>query len=232
MLPIRDTNPRTGTPFVNIALIVANILMFFWELSLGPNLERVMHDVAFVPARFWMAGGLVHDVMTMFVSMFLHGGWLHLGSNMLYLWIFGDNIEDRMGHFRYLIFYLLCGIGATLAHAFTNGSSAVPAIGASGAIAGVLGGYLLLFPHARVMTFIPIGFFVTLRELPALLVLGLWFVIQIFTGAVTFGAQEGGGVAYFAHIGGFVAGMALVHLFAKKEREKALPHYSGPQWRL
>lgn len=232
MLPIRDTNPRTGTPFVNVALIVVNVLMFLWEVSLGPRLAPVMESIAFVPARFWTAGNLLPDFFSMFVSMFLHGGWLHLGSNMLYLWIFGDNIEDRLGHFRYLVFYLLCGVAATLAHAFTNASSVIPAVGASGAIAGVLGGYLLMFPHARVMTFIPIGFFVTLRELPALLVLGLWFVLQLFTGAATFGmaGEQGGGVAYFAHIGGFVAGLALVKLFAKRERANVYPRIeNGPR---
>src|SRR5207244_2801625 len=170
------------TPVVNILLIGANVLMFFWEVSLGPHLERALFNVAFIPARFWYAPIHPLNITSMFVSMFLHGGWLHLGGNMLYLWIFGDNIEDRLGHFRYLIFYLLCGIVATLAHAFFNPASRMPSIGASGAIAGVLGAYLLLFPRAQVTTLIPIFFFITVREIPAVVVLGLWFVLQLFVG--------------------------------------------------
>ena len=212
MLPLSDHNPSRTTPVVNILLIAANVFMFFWELSLGPNLEPALFNVAFIPARFWYAPVAPLNVIGMFVSMFLHGGWLHLGGNMLYLWIFGDNIEDRLGHFRYLIFYLLCGIVATLAHAFFNPASRMPSIGASGAIAGVLGAYLLLFPRAQVTTLIPIFFFITVREIPAFIILGLWFVLQLFTGAAVMGAHmnDVGGVAYFAHIGGFVAGMVLV----------------------
>jgi membrane associated rhomboid family serine protease len=217
MIPLRDENPRHGVPVVNSVLIVINILVFLWEMSLGPWIEPTLERIAFVPAHFWAAGGLLLSIKAMFVSMFLHGGWIHLIGNMLYLWIFGDNVEDRLGHFRYLLFYLLCGVAATLAHAVTNPASIVPAVGASGAIAGVLGAYLILFPHARVLTVIPIFLFVTVRELPALIVLGLWFVLQLFTGAATLGApsaETGGGVAYFAHIGGFVAGMILIKLRA------------------
>jgi membrane associated rhomboid family serine protease len=216
MIPLRDTNPRRTFPFVTYALVAVNILAFLWELSLGPNLERALYAVSFIPARFWIAGNWVADLMTIAISMFLHGGLLHIGSNMLYLWIFGDNIEDRLGHGRFLIFYLACGYLATLAHAFFSPGSRVPAIGASGAIAGVLGAYLLLFPHARVLTLIPIFFFITLRELPAVIILGLWFVLQLFSGVGSLGvtdAQDLGGVAYFAHIGGFVSGMLLIAAF-------------------
>lgn len=219
MIPIRDVNPRRSFPYVNIVLIVVNIAAFVWELSLGTRVNAALASIAFIPARFWEPGQLAPDTMSMFVSMFLHGGWLHLGGNMLYLWIFGDNVEDRLGHVKYVIFYFACGIAATFAHAFMNPQSALPAVGASGAIAGVLGGYLVLFPHARVMTFIPIGFVVALRELPAILVLGLWFVLQIFTGAASLGAsslEQAGGVAYFAHIGGFIAGLILVLLMARR----------------
>jgi len=145
--------------------------------------------------------------------MFLHGSFMHIGANMLYLWIFGDNVEDRLGHGRYLLFYFLCGFAATFAHAIFSPGSRLPAIGASGAIAGVLGAYLLLWPHARVLTLIPIIFFVTVRELPAVIILGLWFVFQLFNGVGSLGvsdAQDLGGVAYFAHIGGFVSGMLLI----------------------
>jgi membrane associated rhomboid family serine protease len=219
MIPLRDDNPRRSFPLINICLIIANIVMFMWELSLGEAIGPALQQIAFVPARFWNGAPITLSLISAFVSMFLHGGWLHLIGNMMYLWIFGDNIEDRMGHGKYLLFYLLCGFAATLAHAVTNPGSVVPSVGASGAIAGVLGAYLLLFPHARVLTVIPIFILITVRELPAIVVLGLWFVLQLFTGAATLGApsaNESGGVAYFAHIGGFVAGMVLVKVFATR----------------
>jgi len=222
MLPIRDLNPRKSTPFVNYALIGLNLAAFVWELSLGPRLPQVLEQVAFVPSRFWIPGSWFVDSAAILVSMFLHGGLFHLGSNMLYLWIFGDNVEDRLGHGRYAVFYVACGIVATWSHALFNTGSELPSIGASGAIAGVLGAYLLLFPRARVMTFIPFGFLLVLRELPAILVLGLWFVLQLFTGAASLGLPEGaGGVAWFAHIGGFVAGLLLVNPFAWRVSPRA-----------
>jgi membrane associated rhomboid family serine protease len=226
MIPLRDVNPRAGVPIVNIALIAANILMFLWELSLGTRIEGALASIAFVPSEFF-GGATVKESVDIATSMFLHGGWLHLIGNMLYLWIFGDNIEDRMGHGRYLIFYLLCGYAAALAHAVFNPSSSLPAIGASGAVAGVLGAYLVLFPHARVMTLIPLGFFITMRELPALLVLGLWFVMQLFTGVASIGVAtaQTGGVAWFAHIGGFVAGLVLVFVFRRKQERVAFPRF-------
>lgn len=228
MIPIRDTNPAHRPPVVNITLIVLNILVFFWELSLGASLPERLNDVAFIPARLWSGETLLSDIFTIFFSMFLHGGWLHLGSNMLYLWIFGDNIEDRLGHVKYLIFYLACGVLATLSHAIMSPASTIPAVGASGAIAGVLGAYLLLFPSARVMTFIPFGFFIAMRELPAMFVLGLWFVIQLFTGVSTIGdvaAQDVGGVAWFAHIGGFVAGLVLIFVMGGRKQPTAYPRF-------
>ena len=234
MIPLRDTNPRRSFPFVTYSLVALNVLAFLWEVSLGPNLERALYSVAFIPARFWIAGNWVTDLMTIVISMFLHGGLLHIGSNMLYLWIFGDNIEDRLGHGRYLIFYLACGFLATLAHAAFSPGSRVPAIGASGAIAGVLGAYLILFPHARVLTLIPIFFFITLRELPAVIILGLWFVLQLFSGVGSLGvtdAQDLGGVAYFAHIGGFVAGLVLIGVLgglrAPRRREPPPPWWAN-----
>jgi membrane associated rhomboid family serine protease len=215
MIPLRDDNPRRTFPFITYTLIALNVLAFVWELSLGPQLDEALFRSAFIPARYWIAGNWGFDLFTIVFSMFLHGGLMHIGSNMLYLWIFGDNIEDRLGHGRYLLFYLLCGFAATMAHAVFSASSKIPAIGASGAIAGVLGAYLLLYPHARVMTLIPIFFFITVRELPAILILGLWFVLQLFSGVGSLGvpdAQDLGGVAYFAHIGGFVAGMLFILL--------------------
>jgi membrane associated rhomboid family serine protease len=216
LIPLRDDNPRRTVPVVTYLLLALNVLAFLWELSLGPRLDPALRAIAFVPARFWITGYWIADLLAIVISMFLHGGLMHIGSNMLYLWIFGDNIEDRLGHARYLLFYLLCGFLATYAHAFFSPTSTLPAIGASGAIAGVLGAYLLLYPHARVMTLIPIFFFITLRELPAILILGLWFVLQLFSGVGSLGvqdAQDVGGVAWFAHIGGFLAGMLLIGLF-------------------
>jgi len=223
MIPLRDDNPRRTFPFVTYILVALNVLAFLWELSLGPRLEPALFNIAFIPARYWLPGNWVFDLLTIVTSMFLHGSLLHIGSNMLYLWIFGDNVEDRLGHGRYLLFYLLCGFLATFAHAAFSPASRLPAIGASGAIAGVLGAYLILWPHARVMTLIPIFFFITVRELPAVILLGLWFVLQLFSGVGSLGvrdAQDMGGVAYFAHIGGFVAGIALIALFGGMRRPR------------
>ena len=220
MLPLSDHNPRRTVPVVNYLLVAVNVLVFFWELSLGTNIERDLMIISFVPVRFWAAPFYPPNLIRILVSMFLHGGWLHLGGNMLYLWIFGDNVEDRLGHFKYVIFYLLCGLVATLSHAVANPDSRLPSIGASGAIAGVLGAYIVLFPKARVTTLIPIFVFITIRELPAVLVLGLWFVLQFFVGVASIGASPDstGGVAVFAHIGGFVAGMVLVVLMGGLRR--------------
>ena len=229
MIPLRDVNPRGIHPWVNISLIVINILFFFWELMQGVHLQAMLMSIAFIPERFFVPGYWPQDTFSILISMFLHGGWLHLGSNMLYLWIFGDNIEDRLGHWRYLLFYLACGFAATFAHAFSAPGSQLPAVGASGAIAGVLGAYLILFPQAHVMTFIPIGFYIAVRELPAIFVLGLWFVMQLFTGVASLGvstANETGGVAYWAHIGGFVAGLILIVLMGGRRRPTPAPHFS------
>jgi membrane associated rhomboid family serine protease len=213
VLPLSDHNPTRRAPVVNILLIGLNVAVFLWEVGLGYDLEPVLAHTAFVPALFWSSPGLLSSASRALFSMFLHGGWLHLGGNMLYLWVFGDNIEDRLGHFRYLLFYLACGLAATFAHALANPASQMPSIGASGAIAGVLGAYMLLFPRVRVRTLIPIFIFITIRDIPAIFVLGFWFVLQLFAGVASVGIPQGGetgGVAYFAHIGGFVAGMILI----------------------
>jgi len=232
MIPLRDDNPRRTFPFVTYILVGVNVLAFLWELSLGQSLQDALFQIAFIPARFWLPGNWVPDVLTIIISMFLHGGLLHIGSNMLYLWIFGDNIEDRLGHGKYLVFYLACGFLATYAHAFFSPGSRIPAIGASGAIAGVLGAYLVLYPRARVLTIIPIIIFITIREIPAIFVLGIWFVLQLFSGVGSLGvtdAQDMGGVAYFAHIGGFVAGMVLIVLFGGFRRPRR-PQPPPPWW--
>jgi membrane associated rhomboid family serine protease len=155
--------------------------------------------------------------VTVFTSMFVHGGWFHVGGNMLYLWIFGDNVEDAMGKLRFTVFYLACGVGAALAQSLATSGSAVPMVGASGAVSGALGAYLILYPHARVWTLVVFGFFWRVVPIPALVVLGFWIVVQALNGILTFGSGEPGGVAFLAHVGGFVAGMALVGLFRRRE---------------
>jgi membrane associated rhomboid family serine protease len=220
MIPLRDANPSHHFPVMTIALIAVNCSVFFYELSLGQaTLQRLVYAMGMVPARVTAFPthpdiGFSDAFIPFLTSMFLHSGWLHLIGNMWFLWIFGDNIEDRLGHLRYLVFYLLCGVGAGLAQALSDLQSNIPAIGASGAVAGVLGGYLLLFPGARVLTLIP-AFFLFLFELPAYLILLYWFVIQLLSGAAAFGlrGEEAGGVAWWAHIGGFLLGIVLIRLF-------------------
>lgn len=229
MIPLRDNIPSRTYPLVNITLIVVNVVVFFYQLMLGPELEVFVRQFAVVPLRYFhdiyvSPGGGVYRVTSgdlvvpLFTSMFMHGGWLHLIGNMMYLWIFGDNVEDRMGHGRYLIFYLLCGVGASMAHIWFNANSRVPSLGASGAIAGVLSGYLLLYPRARVLVLLPILVFYQTFEVPALFFLGFWFLQQFFYGVASLGisSAQTGGVAWWAHIGGFVAGAVLLRLFARR----------------
>jgi membrane associated rhomboid family serine protease len=214
MIPLRDDNPTQSVPVVTRTLIVLNAVAFFFELSLGGAINVFVQWWGLVPLRFAYAFGgaepLVPTLATAFTSMFLHGGWIHLLGNLWFLWIFGDNVEDRLGHWRFLLFYLAGGLAAAAAHLLLNLGSAVPTVGASGAIAAVLGAYAVMFPRARVVTLVPIFFFFQVIALPAMLVLGLWFVVQIFTGTLSIGA--GGGVAWWAHIGGFLFGAAVVLL--------------------
>jgi membrane associated rhomboid family serine protease len=221
MFPISDDNPRIETPMVTWSIIAVCVLVFFWQLSLGTNGgEIAIYEFGMIPARLFGAAELDPELVvvpawsTVFTSMFMHGGWMHLGFNMLFLWIFGDNVEDSMGHARYLIFYLACGTAAALAQAVVNPDSTVPMVGASGAISGVLGAYLLLHPHATIRTVIFLGLFVTMMHLPALIVLGLWFLMQLVSAALSNSGAPG--VAFWAHVGGFVAGMALVPFFKKR----------------
>jgi membrane associated rhomboid family serine protease len=228
VIPLRDDNP-SGTPqIVTIVFIVMCVLVFLWQLSFGAQGgQRIVYALGVVPASLLGQGqlpaelSLVPPWMTVFTSMFMHGGWMHLIGNMLYLWIFGDNVEDSMGHGRFVVFYLLCGIAAVLAQAVPDPSSTIPMVGASGAISGVLGAYLLLYPHARVLVAIPFGFFLHTMRIPAGLVLVLWFGLQLFSSAM---AQPGqGGVAFRAHIGGFVAGMILIPIFKQRRVRLRLP---------
>ena len=216
MIPIGDDNSsRRLTPVVTYVLIALNVLVFFLELSGG---DAFIQRWAFVPSRF--LADPVGDFPTLFTAMFMHAGWVHLLGNMLYLWIFGDNVEDRFGHATFTVFYLLCGLGATFAQLAVSMGSSIPNLGASGAIAGVLGAYLLMFPRGRVNVLMGRA----IVPMPTLVVLGFWIVLQIFSGVGTFTASEqteGGGVAYMAHIGGFVAGMLLTFVLGGTRR--ALP---------
>lgn len=210
MLPIGDDNSaRRIVPLVTYALIALNVLVFFVELSSG---DAFIQDWAFVPSRFLANPSA--DFLTLFTSMFMHAGWLHLGGNMLYLWIFGDNVEDRFGHVKFIIFYLLCGLGATFAQLMVSMGSNIPNLGASGAIAGVLGAYIIMFPQGRVRVLQG----QQVIQVPALIVIGFWIVLQLFSsvGSIT-SAGETGGVAYMAHIGGFAAGLILTFIFRRNQ---------------
>ncbi|HEX2253968.1 MAG TPA: rhomboid family intramembrane serine protease [Thermoanaerobaculia bacterium] len=235
MIPLRDLNPSRRRPFVTVALIAVNLVAFLYELALGPELQGFLQEAAFVPARLFEeslpAGAVAPEGLSVLVSMFLHGGWMHFLGNMLFLWVFGDNVEDRLGHLRYVVFYLACGYAAALAHAAANPASGLPAIGASGAIAGVLGAYLLLHPRAPIVTLIFLGFFITTTRVPAIVYLPLWFGIQFVSGLASLGAQTGtsgtGGVAWFAHIGGFVAGFVFLALLGGLRRPRRRPAPAG-----
>ncbi len=225
MLPLRDENPTSTTPVVNYVLIAINIVVFIFQVMLGSSQDSFVYQFALIPAQ--ITGGLgIGDVLDVFTSMFMHAGLAHIGGNMLYLWIFGDNVEDAMGHGRYLFFYLTGGGVASLAHILTNPGSQIPTVGASGAIAAVLGAYLILYPQSRVSTLIFIGYFIRLAMVPAIVVLGLWFVLQLFQGVLTLGAADVGGVAFWAHIGGFVAGLVLAKILAKRTPR----YYEIPRW--
>lgn len=219
MIPIRDTVPRMRAPVVTVSIIALNIIAFLYEVGLGPRIEPFIELFGVVPVQFthWTELGGNPLNLWRFVplvsSMFLHGGWAHIAGNMLFLWIFGDNVEDVLGRFRFILFYLLCGIAAALAQIAVSPDSAIPTIGASGAIAGVLGAYFITFPRARVVTLIPIFIIPYFVELPAVIFLGLWFVMQLFGGLADFGAvTPHGGIAFWAHTAGFIAGIALMLL--------------------
>lgn len=221
MIPLKDENPTSTIPFVTVGLIIANILSFMYEVSLGPDLKGLVYTYGAIPYEITHRtsigeGAYIPPFLSVFSSMFLHGGVMHIAGNMLYLWIFGNNIEDSMGHIKFLVFYILSGIAAAYTNAYIDSESTIPMIGASGAISGVLGAYLLLFPYARVLTLVPLGFYYQIMRVPAVFVLGFWIVIQLFSGTLSLGIPQKGGVAWFAHIGGFVAGILLVGLFKKR----------------
>ena len=227
MIPIRDYIPTRRPPVMTTTLITINILVFLFQFSLMTfgSLEPFIYSFGIVPYR------LIHyfdlnAALTLVTSLFLHGGLLHIGSNLLYLWIFGNNIEDAMGPWRFMVFYLVCGILAGLAEVVATPNSTIPAIGASGAIAGVLGAYFVLYPTARVDTLLIVGFFAVVRALPAAVVLFFWFFLQLLNGVASFGISRTGGIAWFAHIGGFISGLVLVHLFVHPPRRRRFqPRY-------
>ena len=222
MIPLRDENPSRGIPVVNVMLILINGFVFIYPHLFAPGLvDTVYLKLGFIPYEFFHLKdigpqNLVPPPLTLITAMFLHGGWIHLLGNMLYLWIFGDNVEDVLGHGRYLFFYLLCGVTAALVHGFLHMNSRVPTIGASGAIAGVLGAYLFLFPGARIRTLFIIFIIIRVVRIPAVLLLGFWILIQTYSGLSEFGRTSGAGIAWFAHIGGFIAGFLLILMMKKK----------------
>jgi membrane associated rhomboid family serine protease len=241
LIPLKDNNPTRRFPVVSVTLILLNVAVFLADRLTGHyELAHVRTPYGYVRAAHFVGGlseqyamipaDVTADLpvawITLFTSMFLHANWLHIGGNMLYLWIFGNNIEDTLGRFRFLLFYLVSGVGAAAAHILANPTSDIPTVGASGAVAGVMGAYLILFPHAQILSLVTVGFFTTLMEIPAILVIGLWALIQ-FVNVNWLGGGEmlrGGGVAYLAHIGGFLAGIALIYLFGGQrllERRRA-----------
>lgn len=226
MIPLRDINPTERFAVVTFTLIILNVAVFVYELTLGQMAgELFVQSFALVPAKLFARGPATSHAFpvaaTLFTSMFLHGGFLHIAGNMLYLWIFGNNVEDAMGRLRFILFYALCGLFAAYAHAYVNRLSTVPMIGASGAISGVLGAYLLLYPRARVVTLIFFGFYVRTVQIPAMIVLGFWFVLQFLNAMLDSGSR--GGVAWYAHVAGFVAGMLLIGLFKRNN----VPFWGG-----
>jgi membrane associated rhomboid family serine protease len=251
MIPLKDyPGQRRRFPFITYALIIANILVFLYELSQGPQAHGFICAYGVVP------DALTHNMpqtslcasefgqpfpyqtpqpvwLTIFTSMFMHAGWLHIGGNMLFLYIFGDNVEDRLGHLGYLIFYLFCGVVAALAQTYVDPNSTIPSLGASGAIAGVLAAYLVFFPTARVRTLIFLGIFITIVSLSAFILIGLWFLLQFFSGVAALSAnsqQAQGGVAYFAHVGGFLAGLVIALILRPFQSKPAPRTTSYPRW--
>ena len=226
MIPLSDSAPRYRFPVVTVLLIVTNLVVFLYEINLpARGLQRLAFEFGVVPWRTVAAPfdptiSAAEAILPLFTSMFLHGGWMHLIGNMWFLWIFGDNVEDRLGSARYLMFYLICGITAALVHVILNLRSTVPTVGASGAIAGILGAYFVLFPRSRVLTLVPFFFLWTVR-MPAVIMIGYWFVIQLLSGWASLAVPVAGGTAWWAHVGGFVAGLLLIRLLVP-QRSRAV----------
>jgi len=224
LIPYKDDNPTHITPFFTIGIIALNILVFLYQLTSQSGMEKTVYAYGAIPYYILNFERVqpIHPALTIFSSMFMHGGLFHLGGNMLYLWIFGNNIEDRLGHLRFIVFYLFCGIVAAYAQVITNPNSFTPMIGASGAVSGILGAYLLLFPKAGIYTFVFLGFFITTVKVPALIVIGFWAILQFVNGLISTGAGLKGGVAWFAHVGGFLAGILTIKLWLPRRPKRWL----------
>jgi len=220
LIPYKDDNPTYRLPYVTIGIIISNILIFLLEIISPPGMEKTVYAYGAVPQYILTFEKFqpIHPALTVFTAMFMHGGVFHLGGNMLYLWIFGNNIEDKLGHLRFIIFYIFCGITAAYSHALIDPHSLTPMIGASGAISGILGAYLLLFPRTGVYTLIFLGFFVQVVKIPALIVIGFWAIVQFINGLVSTGFVKQGGVAWFAHIGGFLTGLLTIKLWLPRRK--------------
>ncbi|OGW39120.1 MAG: rhomboid family intramembrane serine protease [Nitrospirae bacterium RBG_13_39_12] len=224
MIPYKDDNPTNKIPFVTIGIILLNILIFLFEATSRSGMKEITYAYGAIPHYIMTLDTEqpIHPMLTIFSSMFMHGGLFHLAGNMLYLWIFGNNIEDRLGHVRFILFYLFCGIASAYAHAITEPDSLMPMIGASGAVSGILGAYLILFPKATVYTLLFLGFFVTTLKVPALIVIGFWAIIQFVNGLMSTGVNGRGGIAWFAHIGGFLIGLVTIKLWLPRRTKQWL----------
>lgn len=224
MIPYKDDNPTRTFPFVTIGIIVFDTMVFLYQVFSPTGMEKLTYAYGAIPHNLITFETVqpIHPVLTVFTSMFMHGGIFHLAGNMLYLWIFGNNIEDRLGRLRFIIFYLFCGIVAAYAQVISNPDSVTPMIGASGAISGILGAYLLLFPKAQVHTLVFLGFFVTIVKIPALVVIGFWVIVQFINGLISTSLAKEGGVAWFAHIGGFLAGLLTIKLWLLRRTQRWL----------
>ena len=226
MFPLKDTIPSRTFPIITLSIIVINSIIFIYELYLGSDVDHLVSSLGVTPVLYTQAWQenpwqLISGIVPLLSSLFLHGGWLHVISNMWYLWIFGDNVEDRTGHFRFLLFYLFCGILATFSHIILNPISDIPTIGASGAIAGVMGAYFILYPRSRIVTLFFLLIFVQIVEIPALYFLGFWIILQVISGTLSTGlTAASGGVAWWAHIGGFLAGLIFIFSFRKTRKRK------------
>ena len=215
MIPYKDDNPIHIIPFSTILVIALNILVFIMQLLSREDGRSIVYSYGAIPHNIitFQSSQPISPVLTIFTSMFMHGGLFHLAWNMLYFWIFGNNIEERLGHVRFIFFYLFCGVVAAFSHALLSSGSNIPMIGASGAVAGMLGAYILLFPMSKVHTLIFLGFYITVVKIPALIVIGFWAIIQVVSGLITQGTANQGGIAFFAHVGGFVAGLLTIKLW-------------------
>lgn len=217
MIPLKDEISSHSRPVITYIILGINVIIYIYEFSLGPYKEQFIYQFGTIPYELFNPSGL-SSYLTIFSSMFTHANFMHLAGNMLFLWVFADNVEDHLGHMKFLIFYLVCGIAAVFLHSITTPNSKIPMVGASGAISGIMGAYLIFFPKARILSLIPLGFFLRIAYLPSLFFIGIWFLYQFFLGFVSIG-MKGGGVAYFAHIGGFVAGILIALPFKRRKKK-------------